>query len=121
MYAAEAGSLDVIDWILTTDSGIQEVINEKTNAGRNALWYATKGCHIEAIRKLKDYYDIQYILAELQTNNLTLNDERFEADVLKELGSNKSRIENLEGGRRKKQTRRARYRTTRRTRHSRKY
>lgn len=121
MYAAEAGSLDVIDWILTTDSGIQEVIDKKSNAGRNALWYATKGCHIEAIRKLKDYYDIQYILAELQTNNLTLNDERFEADVLKELGSNKLRIENLEGGRRKKETRRARYRTTRRTRHSRKY
>jgi hypothetical protein len=121
MYAAEAGSLDALDWILNIDSTDQEVINMKSNAGKNALWYATKACQIESINKLKDYYDVQDILHELQAGDLILNDMSFEEKVLIELGSDKSKIANLEGGRRKKQTRKAQYKITRRTRRSRKY
>ncbi|KAM6483952.1 ankyrin repeat-containing domain protein [Trichoderma sp. SZMC 28011] len=59
LYAAEAGELSLVTWLLEREADV----NATDNLGRSALWYAIKNLRVEVVRELLNW--------KPQLNNLT--------------------------------------------------
>ncbi|KAL7956585.1 ankyrin repeat-containing domain protein [Trichoderma compactum] len=59
LYAAEAGELSLVTWLLEHEADV----NAADNLGRSALWYAIKNLRVEVVRELLNW--------KPQLNNLT--------------------------------------------------
>lgn len=52
LIAAYAGHLDIVKWILSSDSGMQAQVNETNNAGNSALLLASAYGHLDTVKWL---------------------------------------------------------------------